>query len=228
MSPGDDTFSAADLEPSPADHRALWSNRLDRVAAVIAVGAAGLWAGGLVALGVFRGIEVFGTLPPTLAAEARASALASFDVIGLGCAAVLLGCEMARSAIAFRRRRRIIDRIRRIGALGLAACAAYLALVIAPGVIELRSAGIVPGLGAHGAELARLEERAIGVRQLEVVLAAVLMMLQIGTLRSREEDDDEAHAAPAPRRPGPTRQGRAATSQDRKVKLRYLDDDEGR
>jgi hypothetical protein len=227
MSTGDEVFSDSDLEPDPAERRARWLDAFDRIAAVVAAVAAGLWGGGLLALGVYGGVEVFDALPQSLAAEAQASALSSFDVVGLGCAAVVLACEMARSALAFRRRRTVVGRIRRISALSLAACAAYLALLIAPGVLQLRSAGVVPGLGAHGAELARLERGGLRVRQAEIPLAALLMVLQMWTLRSRQDDEPEAESARGPLLPGPGKVQITGPEAKPKVVKKYLDDGDG-
>jgi hypothetical protein len=224
MSNGDEVFNESDLEPNPTERRTRWLDTIDRIAALVAAAAAGLWGGGLLALGVYGGVEVFDALPKSLAAEAQASALSSFDVVGLGCAAVVLACEMARSALAFRRRRTVVGRVRRIAALSLAACAAYLALLIAPGVLQLRSAGVVPGLGAHGEELARLERGGLRVRQAEIPLATLLMVLQMWTLRSRRDDDDDAQSTSGPLLPGPGSVRIINEKTNPKAVKRYLDD----
>lgn len=201
--PGADTFTDEDLEPGPAEHRGPWRNRADGLAAMVAVGAAGLWAGGEVALSLSVRPALGTSLPASMADAALSAAHNGFAGVAIGCAAVLLGCEVARTIVGLRRSRRPAARIRRMTTLLLGALAAYIALILAPGITHLRSAGVGRTSGEAGAELDRLEQRAELVRHTTVPLGALLISLHIATLRLRRTDDDEPEAPVGPRPPGP-------------------------
>lgn len=150
------------------------------------------------ALGVFSGIAVFDSLPEGIAARAQAAALGRFDGVALGCAAALLASEMARSALALRLRRSTMGRLRRLCAFGLGIAAVYLALVVSPASAELRTSGVVPGVGPRGMELERLEQRGLMVRRFVIPIAALLVLLHVWSTRSGREREVVRDRAPLP------------------------------
>lgn len=193
-------FSAADLEPSDEERSAARRAVVDRAAAAVAVLAAGVWVGGMVALGACAAPFVFRMTPPPLNGNAMGAAFARFDQIALGASALVLGAEVARTWAALKRPRTVAARIRRIAAMLMAGAVAYVGLAITPGINRLHRAGVQRGVGDDGARLERLHARAELVGKLDVVLGIALVGLHVFTLRGREEEDDED--APEPLPPG--------------------------
>ena len=140
-------FSAADLEPSDDERRAELRALVDRIAAAVAVLAAGAWVGGMVALGACAAPMVFRLAPAPFSGDAMGAAFARFDQIALGAAVVLLGAEMARTWAAGARARTAAARVRRLAAVLMAACAAYVGLSLTPHILELHRAGAQRGVG---------------------------------------------------------------------------------
>lgn len=197
-------FSEEDLAPSDDDRRAAQKALVDRVAATIAVLAAGVWVGGLIALGACAAPFVFRLTPAPFSGDAMSSAFARFDQIALGAAAVLLGAEVARTWASGRRSRTVPARVRRFAAMIMAFCAAYIGLVATPRIIELHKSGARRGEGTSGIELDRVHKHAELVGKAETGLGALLVALHVFTLPARrpsDEDDDEEPVAPLP--PGP-------------------------
>jgi hypothetical protein len=211
--PGEDTFSDADLAPTRAERWSAWRHALDWAAAIVAVGAAGVLAGGVLTVELGARPALGGQLPLTVADAALSVVQIRLDGIAVGCAALLLGCEVARTVVGFGRRT-LGPRLRRITALLLGACAVYLATLVTPGIVQLRTAGVTRTMGQAGAELDRREERATLVRRVEVPLAALVIALHVLTLRPRRQDDDDLSATapspPGPRAAGARRAGRSA------------------
>ena len=195
-------FSAADLEPSDDDRRAILRAQVDRVAATFAVLAAGVSVGGMVALGACAAPFVFSLTPAPHSGYAMGSAFARFDHIALGAAVVLLAAEVARTWAAGGRARLVPARVRRIAAFVMAACAAYIGLVLTPQINDLHRSGVKRGVGAAGVVLETIHHRAELVGKIETGLGVALIALHVFTLALRRpEDDDDDYAEPLP--PGP-------------------------
>lgn len=206
-------FSASDLEPSDHEIRAARRDLVDRAAAAVAVVAAGVWVGGLVALGACAAPLVFGIVPAPFSGDAMGAVFARFDRIALGSAVVLLGAEVARTWAARGRGRSPAARGRRLVAVLMAAGAAYGGLALTPHINALHRDGVQRHVGPLGAELDRTHHRAEAVGTAESGLGVLLIALHVFTLaRPRPGDDDDEdgpYTAPAP--PGP-RQGPAPPS----------------
>jgi len=183
---------------------------VDRCAASAAVLAAGLWIGGLVALGACAAPFVFRLTPAPFSGDAMGAAFARFDQIALGAAVVILACEVVRTWIARREPRGTAARVRRIVAVVMASFAAYEGLLLTPRILELHRAGARRNVGPEGAELERVHVRAEQVGKLDLSLGVALIALHVFTVassrsgRRKEEDDD---VALAPRAPGSDDEG---------------------
>jgi len=195
------TFSEADLEPSPEERRAKIALVVDRLASTIAVLTTGAMVGGLVALGACAAPFVFKLAPSPFAGDAMGAAFARFDAIAIGGAAILLGAEVARTYIGRRDRRSAVARIRRLVSIAFASCVVYVAATITPAINDLHKAGAVRGEGENGARLAVLHDRAVLAGKIEAVLGLLIVGLHVFTPRRRPEDEDGTSVAPAP--PGP-------------------------
>ncbi len=205
MKPGDDVFTAADLVPDPAPPRTRRKALVDGIAATVATIAAGIWAGATVGLIMGWAPLVFELTPGAKTGTALSAALTRFDTLAIGCAAVILGCEVARTFLARRTKRgpgAVAARLRRIIAIVLAGSAAYLALVLSPGTTRLLKVGAVDVATESGRRLAQLRGRAQLMGKGQVALAVVLIGLHVYTLKRREDDDDEPTLAPLPPGPG--------------------------
>lgn len=202
MSEPGERFSESDLEPSAADRAAERRSLVERFAATVAVIAAGLWVGGMIALGACAAPFVFRLTPSPFSGNAMAAAFGRFDQIAIGASAVILGAEVARTWAARRRARSTAARARRFLAMLAAAFAVYGGLVLTPGISALHNGGAQRGVGSEGEALERLHKRAELAGKTEVGLGLALIVLHVLTLGARrpDEDDDEA-LAPLP--PGP-------------------------
>jgi hypothetical protein len=196
-------FSAADLEPGPEEKRAARADAADRVAAALAVLAAGVIVGGMVALGACAAPFVFRLTPPPFNGDAMAAAFARFDRIAIALSALLLACEVVRTFVGGRRGRTLGARARRLSGVLLAMAVAYVATTLTPRIAELHKGGASRGVGDAGQELDRVHKRAEAVGKAEVGLAVALVLLHVLTLRARRPADDDDLDAPAPAPPGP-------------------------
>lgn len=195
---GEERFSASDLEPSPAERRADRRELAERVAASVAVLAAGGWVGGMVALGACAAPFVFRLTPAPFSGYAMGAAFARFDRIALAAAALLLGAEVVRTWATLGRARSVAARVRRLLAITMAGAAAYLALTLTPQIGALHRAGAQRGVGTDGATLDAIHARAELVGKAEVLLGVVVIGLHVFTLPRRRDDDDEPVIAPLP------------------------------
>jgi hypothetical protein len=197
----EERFSASDLEPSDEERRTARLSLVDRVAAAVGALAAGVWVGGMVALGACAAPFVFRLTPAPFSGDAMGAAFARFDHIALGAAVTLLGAEVARIYAAGARARLPAARVRRVIAVVMAACAAYGGLSLSPHILELHQAGARRGEGPLGEELERTHVRAEQVGKLELALGAAVVLLHVLTLPARRPEDEDEAAAPLP--PGP-------------------------
>lgn len=192
-------FTEADLAPAPSDTRRVV---LERLAVVVAVLAGGVVVGGLVALGACAAPFVFRLTPAPFSGDAMGSAFARFDQIAIGAGVAMLAAEVLRTWLDRRDRRAVAPRVRRLSAVLMAGCAAYIGLALTPAINGLHRAGVQRGVGAEGEELDRIHKRAESFGKAEVVLAIVAVALHVATVRGRgahdDEDDEEAVAPLAP------------------------------
>ncbi|WP_437674416.1 DUF4149 domain-containing protein [Sorangium sp. So ce131] len=195
-------FSEADLAPSPEERAASRRLLIDRAAASTAALAAGAWAGGMVALGACAAPFVFRLTPAPYSGDAMTAAFARFDQLALGAAVILLGAEVVRTWAAGRRGVGPAARVRRVLAMVIAGCAAYVGLALTPRIAALHRDGARRGEGELGMELERAHRRAELAGRAEVFLGASLVVLHVFTLGARRPElDDEEADAPLP--PGP-------------------------
>lgn len=195
----DEHFSASDLEPSDEEKSRALRSLVDRVAATAAVLAAGVWVGGMIALGACAAPFVFRLTPAPYSGDAMGAAFARFDQVALGAAVVLLGAEVARTWASGTRSRSAAARVRRVLAVLIAACAAYTGLSITPHINELHRAGAQRGQGPLGDELEAIHHRAESLGKAETALGIALVALHVFTLAARRPDDDEGtYAEPLP------------------------------
>lgn len=200
--PGEEQFTAADLEPSDDELRARRRAVIDRAAASVAVLCAGALVGGLVALGAGAAPLVFSMLPRPIAGNVMGEIFSRWDRVAMGASGALLVAEIVRTWAARGRARHLVPRIRRMAAIVVALCAAYIGTALSPRIMELHRAGVVRGQGELGADLEAVHRRAELVGKIEIALALGLVALHVFTLRARQ-DEDEEDDAPAPLPPGP-------------------------
>jgi len=193
----DTRFQASDLEPSDDDRSAARRALADRIAATVAVVAAGVWVGGMVALGACAAPFVFQLTPAPFSGDAMGAAFARFDQVALGAAVVLLGAEVTRTWAAGARGTRVAARARRLVAILMAAGAALGGLSLTPQINALHRGGAQRGVGPQGEELNRIHKTAEAVGKAETGLGVLLIALHVFTLATpRPEDDDLAPAGP--------------------------------
>ncbi len=195
-------FTAADLEPSDDDKRAARRALVDRVAASIAVLSAGVWIGGMIALGACAAPFVFEMTPAPASGYAMGAAFARFDQIAIGAAVTLLGAEVARTLVAGRRSRSLAARVRRLFAVLMALGAVYTGLKITPRILSLHHDGARRGLGEGGAELERIHHHAELIGKGITLAGVVVIALHVFTLGAKRADEDDEDAL-APLAPGP-------------------------
>lgn len=195
-------FQASDLEPDEDAVRAARRALADRIAATVAVTAAGIWVGGMVALGACAAPFVFRLTPAPFSGDAMGSAFARFDQIALGAAVVLLGAEVVRTWASGARGIRVAARVRRFVAVLMAGAAALGGLSLTPQINALHRAGAQRGVGPQGAELDRVHKTAEAVGKAETGLGVVLIALHVFTLAGARREDDEDDASVAPGAPG--------------------------
>jgi len=202
--PGQDVFTDDDLRPSPEQRRALWRAGMDRAATMVAVTAAGIWAGLVVSAQFCLSPAVDASLPQNLGDAVRGAAALRADSWALGCAATLLGAEVLRTLLRLRQPLGALSRIRRLGGVLAAAAAAYVSLILTPKISLLLASGVVRSADAAGGDLGALVGRADTVRLGTLGLLALGIVLHIATLqpRAQTEPDDELEAV-APMPPGP-------------------------
>lgn len=198
-------FSESDLAPSPEERSGARRALIDRVAACVGALAAGTSAGGMIALGVCAAPFVFRLTPAPFSGDAMSLAFARFDQIALGASVLLLGAEVARTWAAGHRGGGRAARLRRICAMVMAGCAAYIGLLLTPRITALHRDGVRQGEGELGMELVQVHRRAETMGKVEVLLGVGLVVLHVFTLSTRrpDEDDDDDEQALAPLPPGP-------------------------
>ena len=197
-----DAFSEADLLPSPEEKRRTRDSVIDRVAAAVAMLAAGVLAGGMVALGACAAPAVFRLAPAPFSGLAMGEAFARFDRVAIGAAVVALFAEVVRTFLARRERPSVAQRARRLSAIALAGCTAVMGLSLSPTIRELHQGGASRGQGEAGQRLDAVHKRAELVGKIEIALAVALVGLHMATVRAGRDAEDDLEA-PTPLPPGP-------------------------
>ncbi len=202
-------FTEDDLGPSAEEKSAARRHLVEKGAASLAVLAAGVWVGGMIALGACAAPFVFRITPAPFSGDAMAAAFSRFDQIELGAAVLILGAEVTRTwAAGPKQSRKRSARVRRLLAVVMAAAAAYAGLSLTPHIVELHKAGARRGQGPEGEELERTHKRAEAVGKAETIMGVALIGLHVFTLGSkRPDEDDEDHEYQAPLAPGPREPG---------------------
>ncbi|MFO0611096.1 MAG: DUF4149 domain-containing protein [Polyangiaceae bacterium] len=185
-----ETFSEADLAPSPEERRAKVALYVDRFASTVAVLSAAAIVGGLIALGACAAPFVFRITPAPYSGDAMGAAFARFDRFAIGGCVVMLGAEIARTFIARRDPRSAIARIRRLVSIAFSACVVYVAATITPAINDLHRAGAVRGEGTDGQRLAELHGRAEFAGKVEAGLGLLIVALHVFTPKRRPEDEE--------------------------------------
>jgi hypothetical protein len=199
-----DTFTEADLAPSPDDRRAKRRALLDRAAAVVAVLSAGVYVGGLVALGACAAPMVFRLTPTPFSGDAMGAAFARFDQIAIGASVLALAAEVARTWAGGRAGRTVAARIRRSCTIFMAVSVAYVGLALTPRIIELHRAGVQRDASPEGQVLEAVHRRAELFGRIGIFFGVALVGLSVFTIRQgRPEDEDDGEQAFAPLPPGP-------------------------
>jgi hypothetical protein len=190
--PGEDVFSEDDLAPRDDERRGARLDALDKGATIVAVSALGLWVGGLVALGACAAPMVFEMTPYPFSGRAMGAAFSRFDSIAIGCSVLVLGCEIVRTLLALKRRPRsgaILPRLRRYGAIVMAAGAVYTGMRLSPEIMQLHEAGVRRNVGVEGEQLEAIHAQAELIGKTLIPLALIVIALHIMTLGARREDD---------------------------------------
>jgi hypothetical protein len=125
---------------------------------------------------------------------------ARFDSIAVGLAVVVLGCEAARTLLAWRGGQLLAARIRRYLAILAALGAVFSATRLTPAIQSLYSRGARRGFGEAGRQFEALHTQSEMIGKATVVIAVVLIFLHIFTLQGGQ--DDEADETPSPLPPG--------------------------
>ena len=90
-----------------------------------------------------------------------------------------------------------VARVRRLVAVAMAACAAFIGLSLTPHINELHRRGVPRGVGPEGAELESIHRTAEKVGKAETGLGVLLVVLHVFTIPTRRRDDDD-YTAPLP------------------------------
>ncbi len=153
-----------------------------RLTSTLALIAAAVWLGGMLALGAIVAPIVFTMIPRPEAADAMTAVFQRFDFVAVGCVAVILATEAWRAMGKGPGRVGRLDLARMItGALG-AVLVLTEALWITPAIVALHHAGALRGLGPAGLELDRMHDLAETCGKAQTVFALALIVLHVVTL----------------------------------------------
>jgi uncharacterized membrane protein len=155
---------------------------------IVALLAAAVWLGGLVALGAVAAPIVFSRVSLPQSADAMSAVFRRFDAVAMTCAGLVMATEVARRLAGPRFAR--LDHARALTSLLAAVIAVIEGGSVSPRIAALHAAGAVRGANAAGLELARLHDLAEAFAKAEVTLLAVAIVLHVLSL------------SPAARRPG--------------------------
>lgn len=148
---------------------------LRRVLSIVALFAVAIWLGGLIALGAIAAPIVFAIVPYPSSADAMTLVFRRFDVVAMGCAAVVLATEAVRGVGGARFVR--ADHARAFASLLAAAAAVYEGVKVSPRIAALHAAGAIRGVDSAGLELARLHNLAEECGKAQILLLAAVIAL---------------------------------------------------
>lgn len=140
--------------------------------ASVAILAAALWMGGLVAVGAVTAPIVAPHYPDAMTAVFR-----RFDKLAMVCAVVVLLVEAAR--VALREKVHRVDVVRMALALVAGGLATWQGLVLSPRIEELHYAGVHPGEGELGLEFDSVHKLAEGEARVQLVCLALIVVLHV-------------------------------------------------
>ncbi|HRI69427.1 MAG TPA: DUF4149 domain-containing protein [Polyangium sp.] len=197
-------FTEEDLLPSPEEREVRLKSVIERIATTVGVLAAGLYIGGLVALGACAAPAVFHLTPTPFSGDAMGAAFARFDQVAIGASVVALGSEIARTWSAGLPGRTTPARIRRLCAIVMALCTTYIGMTLTPRINEMHKAGVRRDETPQGQVLEAIHRRAELVGKVGLFFGVAFVSLGIFTLQARRpEDDDDVGEVFAPLPPGP-------------------------
>ncbi len=198
-------FTEEDLLPDPEVRRERLLSIVERAAATAGVLAAGVYIGGLIALGACAAPMVFRMTPSPFSGEAMGAAFARFDQIAIGASVVALGSEIARTWAGGLAGRTIAARARRVCAILMALAVTYVGLGLSPRINEMHRAGVRRDGTPQGQVLEAVHHRAELVGKAGLLFATGFVALGIFTLSVRRPDDDDEDVGEvfAPLPPGP-------------------------
>jgi uncharacterized membrane protein len=148
----------------------------------VAVLAAAVWLGGMLALGAIAAPVVFRIVPAPTSADAMTLVFRRFDSVAMSCAAIVLVVEALRGVLLGVGR---LDAAR----MAVAALASALAIVegtwLSPAIEALHRAGAIRGYGASGLELEAKHHLAELGGKGQAVLLLALLVLHVVTVARR-------------------------------------------
>jgi uncharacterized membrane protein len=172
-----------------------------RLTSTVALVAASVWLGGILALGAIVAPLVFTMIPRPEAVEAMTRIFQRFDTVAVVCIIAILATEAWR-AVGYGAHGGKIGRLdvaRMItGAVG-AVLVLGEAFWITPAIVALHQGGALRGLGVAGLELDRMHNLAETCGKTQVALALLLIVLEVMTLAPRSETHGGTRLAQAPR-----------------------------
>ncbi len=151
---------------------------LRRTLSILALFAIAVWLGGLIALGAIAAPIVFAIVPAPFSADAMTIVFRRFDVVAMGCAAVVLATEAVRGVGGLGGARFVrADHARAFVSLLAAGAAVYEGIKVSPRIAELHAAGAIRGVDSAGLELARLHNLAEECGKAQILLLALVIAL---------------------------------------------------
>jgi hypothetical protein len=158
-----------------------------RWTSTFALVAISVWLGGILALGAIVAPIVFNTIPRPEAADAMILVFQRFDLVAIGCVAVIVATEIFRTLAPptpGARVRKIgrIDIARMLTGVAGAILVLTEALWITPTIVDLHRHGAIRGFGGPGLELDRMHRLAESCGKVQVALALALVALHVVTL----------------------------------------------
>jgi len=156
-----------------------------RITSALALVAAAVWLGGLLALGAIVAPIVFAAVPQPEAADAMTAVFQRFDVGAVASVAAILATEAVRATGGARIR--TMDVARMVTAAVGASLVLIEALWLTTAIVALHRAGALRGLGPAGLELDRMHHMAEACGKAQAALALGLIVLQVVTLGPPDE-----------------------------------------
>jgi uncharacterized membrane protein len=151
-----------------------------RITSTVALVAASVWLGGLLALGAIVAPLVFTMIPRPDAADVMTLIFQRFDRVAVISAVVILSTEAWRAAGRPKISRSDFARAATAAIAG--GLAVVEALWITPAIVGLHRGGAALGLGAAGIELERMHRLAETCGKAQVAFVLLLIGLEVATL----------------------------------------------